>query len=205
MFVPLSVIRYCCIKLLEIFCEQIMPLLYRNIHLWSLLCILSVNQFSAIFIQVKNLSSSPSDADVEGLTAALKLFLVWEASLSARWWCLSVPARKKIRAEAQKKNWSVGSDDMLTVAFTLFWAVYLAPCSRFIPPAVQRILRSTALFRKWRQSYGGACDSRCRRNEHHMLLKSFYRCASIFLKEQDHAIFLIPKIELGDSNIFLIF
>ena len=108
----------------------------------TLLCILTGNQFSAIFIQVKNLSSSPSDADVEGLTAALKLFAAGAGLRGIPFVTMVMlvgPGEKEDSGRRNKKNWSVDSDHNGSIHVVLRG---LTPCNRFIPPAVQRTLHS---------------------------------------------------------------
>ena len=110
----------------------------------TLLCILTGNQFSAIFIQVKTLCSSPSDADVDGLAAALKSLAAGAgAGLKGIPFVTMVmlvgPGEKEDPGKRNKKSWSVDSDNNGSIHVVLRG---LTPCNRFIPPAVQRTLHS---------------------------------------------------------------
>ena len=122
------------------------------------------NQFSAIFIQVKNLSSSLSDGKVEILTADLKKFA--EKALqggssgdsdsggngsdsgSGASCCVPFVTMVMLVGSGEKdeeelvgssKRWSVHSDDEGNVHVVLRG---LTPCERFIPKELQKCLRS---------------------------------------------------------------
>ena len=119
------------------------------------------NQFSAIFIQVKNLSSSPSDAEVAILTNELKKFAKEAlqrgnsgASVSSRGGssgASSVPFATMVMlvgsgekdeeelVRSSSKRWSVHSDDEGNIHVVLRG---LTPCQRFISKELQKCLRS---------------------------------------------------------------
>jgi hypothetical protein len=112
------------------------------------------NQFSAIFIQVKNLSSSPSDAEVAILTNELKKFAIealqgssgggssGASSVPFATMVMLVGSGEKDEEElvrSSSKRWSVHSDDEGNIHVVLRG---LTPCQRFISKELQKCLRS---------------------------------------------------------------